>query len=130
MKITLFGAAGTVTGSSYYLQTKTASILVDFGVFQGNKTLEARNDKFPRIDTRKLDSVVITHAHLDHTGRLPLLVRNGYSNPIYATPATIDIVNLILMDSLKVQTHELERTNRKRMRQGLSPLAPPYTEEH
>jgi metallo-beta-lactamase family protein len=129
MKITLFGAAGSVTGSAYYLQTKKASVLVDFGVFQGNKTLEARNRKFPPIDVRRLDAVIITHAHLDHCGRLPLLARYGYSGPIYATEATIDVARLILMDSVKVQEHDLKRMNRKRLRMGQSPVEPAYSEK-
>ena len=129
MNVTLFGAASTVTGSAYLLQSRTACIMVDFGVFQGGKTEEAKNRKFPLIPVSKLDAVVITHAHLDHTGRLPLLVKNGYSGPIYATEATIDVARLILLDSVKVQDHDLKRDNRKRLRKGQSPLTPLFTEE-
>ncbi|HTX89191.1 MAG TPA: MBL fold metallo-hydrolase [Bacteroidales bacterium] len=129
MKITLYGAAGTVTGSAYYLQTDTASVLVDFGVFQGNKTLEAKNSKIPPIRLDKLNSVILTHAHLDHTGRLPLLVKSGYQGPVYATPATIDLVGLVLLDSVRVQAHDLKRLNRKRQRTGQPPAEAPYTEE-
>ncbi|MCX6244798.1 MAG: MBL fold metallo-hydrolase [Bacteroidetes bacterium] len=129
MKITLFGAAGNVTGSAYYLQSKTATVLVDFGVFQGKKSLEALNRKLPPIDVRRLDAVIITHAHLDHIGRLPLLTKNGYSGPIYATEATMDVARLILMDSLKVQEHDLKRTNRKRQRRGQSSVTLAYSEK-
>jgi metallo-beta-lactamase family protein len=129
MKITLFGAAGSVTGSAYYVQTRTANILVDFGIFQGRKTVEALNRKLPPIDVGKLDAVVVTHAHLDHIGRIPLLTKNGYSNPIYATEATIEILHLVLMDSVKVQAHDLKRDNRKRLRTGQQPVIPAYSEE-
>jgi metallo-beta-lactamase family protein len=129
MKITLYGAAGTVTGSAYWLQAKQGSILVDFGVFQGGKEMEAKNKKLPPIDVSKLNAVVITHGHLDHTGRIPLLVKNGYSNPVYCTPATIDIMTLILLDSVKVQSHDLKRVNRKRARQGQSVLQPVFSED-
>ena len=129
MKITLFGAAGDVTGSAYYIQTATANILVDFGIFQGGKSAELRNRKFPSFDAGTLNAVVLTHAHLDHTGRLPLLARNGYSNPIFTTPATIEFVRLILLDSVKVQTFDLKRINRKRVRQGLQTVDPVYSEE-
>src|SRR5512135_3364841 len=104
MRITLYGAAGDVTGSAYHVQTSQAQVLVDFGVFQGGKSAELKNKKLPPFNVRKIDAIALTHAHLDHTGRLPLLTRAGYSEPIYATPATIDVVGLVLRDSLKVQT--------------------------
>jgi metallo-beta-lactamase family protein len=129
MKITLYGAAGNVTGSAYYVKTRTAGILVDFGVFQGGKAQEALNRKLPPIDVRNLDAVIVTHAHLDHTGRLPLLARHGFSGPVFATEATIDVARLILLDSVKVQDHDLNRMNRKRQRTGQAPLAPIYSEE-
>ncbi|MBV6479271.1 MAG: Ribonuclease [Ignavibacteria bacterium] len=75
MKITLFGAAGNVTGSAYYIQTNSSNVLLDFGMFQGDKDLEVHNTKLPPINLEKLDAVLLTHAHMDHTGRLPLLVR-------------------------------------------------------
>jgi metallo-beta-lactamase family protein len=129
MKVTLFGASGEVTGSAYYLQTGKSNILVDFGIFQGGKSAEARNRKFPPIKTHTLDAVVITHAHLDHTGRLPLLIKKGYRNPIYATPATIEMTRLILMDSVKVQEMETKRLNRKRLRSGQSAIEPDFEQE-
>lgn len=129
MKITLFGAAGDVTGSAYYVQTGPANILVDFGMFQGGKSAELQNRKMPPFDISGLNAVIITHAHLDHTGRLPLLARAGYSNPVYATPATIEFIRLILLDSVKVQTFDLQRINRKRLRKGSGPIEPVYSEE-
>lgn len=130
MNVTLYGAAGSVTGSAYYLRAKNgSSVLIDFGIFQGNNTMEARNSKLPPMDIRKLNAVVFTHAHLDHTGRLPLLVKKGYDGPVYGTPATLEFVELVLLDSVKVQTHDLKRHNRKRQRQGRPPLEPVYTED-
>lgn len=129
MKITLFGAAGDVTGSAYYIETDSAKILVDFGVFQGGRQAEARNLKLPPIDINHLDAVVLTHAHLDHTGRLPLLTKNGYRNPVFATPATIEMSVLILHDSAKVKKLDIQRANRMRARKGQSLIQPIYSVE-
>ena len=127
MKITLHGAAGgEVTGSAYQIQTERANVLVDFGMFQGMAHAEARNHVPPGLDVRKIDAVLVTHAHLDHTGRLPLLARAGYAGPVFATPATIDITGLILHDSAKVQAQDIVRLNRKRERAGESPVTPLY----
>lgn len=129
MKITLFGAAGDVTGSCYYVETKQSSVLIDCGVFQGNKSAELRNLKLPPVDYESLNSIILTHAHLDHTGRLPLLIKQGYTNPILATPATIEMTALVLHDSVRVQAHDLARLNRKRLRSGQSPLSPSYMDD-
>jgi metallo-beta-lactamase family protein len=129
MKVTLFGAAGNVTGSAYYLQSSQSNVLIDFGIFQGDWSMEIHNHILPPVDIRTLDAVIITHAHLDHTGRLPLLVRNGYSGPIYATEATVDITAIILKDAVRIQEYETRRLNRKRIKTGEQPLEPDYTEE-
>lgn len=126
MKITFLGAAGEVTGSAYYLQTGISSVLLDCGAFQGGSSADAKNGKLPSVDIKNLDAVVITHGHYDHTGRLPLLFKLGYRNPIYATEATIDLTRLILMDSVKVQESEISRINRKRVRLGLSEFEPDF----
>lgn len=127
MKITILGAAGgEVTGSAYYLQTKSASILIDCGLFQGGAKAEALN-RPPAAPKQKLDAVLLTHGHLDHTGRLPLLARRGHRPPVFATPATIDMSALILRDSARIQAGDAERKNRKRERAGEPPLEPLYT---
>src|SRR5215467_11854709 len=103
MKITPLGATGgEVTGSAYYIQTEGASILLDCGLFQGGRKAEALN-RPPAGGRRKLDSILLTHAHLDHTGRLPLLTRRGHRVPIFATQATTEMAPLILRDSARIQ---------------------------
>jgi metallo-beta-lactamase family protein len=130
MKITIHGAGGgEVTGSAYLVQTREANVLVDLGLFQGARKVENYNHLPKKGAFDKLDAVVLTHAHLDHTGRLPLLTRAGYQGPIHATPATIDVADLILRDSAHLQQADVERQNRKRQRQGQAPLEPLYTQE-
>src|SRR5262245_42125779 len=130
MKVTLHGASGgEVTGSAYLVQTKSANVLLDFGMFQGSGKLENQNRLPKEEGVRKLDAVVLTHAHLDHTGRLPLLTRMGYGGPIYATPATIELADLIVRDSANLQLTDATRENRKRARQGKPPVEPLYSKE-
>src|ERR1044071_1035633 len=127
MRITLVGAAGgEVTGSCYIVQTKQARILIDCGLFQGGKRSEALN-RPPTTPNRTLDAVLLTHGHLDHTGRLPLLARMGYTDRIYGTPATLDMTGLILRDSARLQVADNERKNLKRMRAGEPLQEPLYT---
>lgn len=127
MNITPLGAAGgEVTGSAYYVQTDRASVLVDCGLFQGGRKSEALN-RPPAGPRQKLDAVLLTHGHLDHTGRLPLLAARGHDVPIYATPATIEMSSLILRDSARIQAGDAERRNRKRERAGQPPQPPLYT---
>jgi metallo-beta-lactamase family protein len=127
MKITILGAAGgEVTGSSYYVQTATAAVLVDCGLFQGGRKAEALN-RPPTTPKQRLDAVLLTHAHLDHTGRLPLLSKRGHTMPVFATPATIEMTALILRDAARIQTSDTARRNKKLERAG-QPLAQPlYT---
>ena len=129
MKITVVGAAGgEVTGSAYYIQTNQASILLDCGMFQGGKKSEALN-KPPVGARQKIDAVLLTHGHLDHTGRLPLLAQRGHNMPVYATPATIDMAALIIRDSARIQAGDAKRKNRKRAQTGEAPAQPLYTEQ-
>lgn len=131
MKIKFLGAAsGEVTGSAYLVQTDSARILVDCGMFQGGREAAALNRPPEAARRGRLDAVLITHGHLDHTGRLPLLAKLGYAGPVYATPATLEMASLILNDSARLQVQDNERQNRKRERAGQSPLEPLYAPEH
>jgi metallo-beta-lactamase family protein len=130
MKITTLGAAGgEVTGSSYLVQSKTACVLVDCGMFQGGAHAESLN-RAPVDNSCGLSAILITHGHLDHTGRLPLMAKIGFTGTVYATPATIEMSALILRDSAHIQTQDIERVNRKRERAGEPPLEPLYTAAH
>ena len=127
MKITLYGAAGDVTGSAYHVQTDRANILVDCGLYQGPKMTDQKN-RLPRgLNVGRLDAVVLTHGHLDHVGRLPILAKQGFGGSVFATEATVEMADLVLHDSAKVQAHDLVRENRKRERAGKAPLDPLYT---
>src|SRR5258708_39961120 len=106
VKIKFLGAAKSVTGSKYLLQVDDKKILVDCGMFQGQKELRLRNwDKLP-IDPQQIDIVVITHAHIDHTGYLPRLVKDGFSGKIICTAATEDLMQIMLLDAAKLQEEE------------------------
>ncbi len=127
MKITLYGAAGDVTGSAYHVQADQANILVDCGLYQGSKMADEKN-RLPRsLNAARLDAVVLTHGHLDHVGRLPILAKQGFRGPVITTDATVEMAGLVLHDSAKVQAHDLVRDNRKRERAGKGPLEPLYS---
>ena len=112
MKLTFFGGAGTVTGSKILLEANYKKILIDCGLFQGLKELRKKNwDALP-IDLNNLTSVILTHAHLDHSGYLPLLVKNGYKGEIYCTKPTKDLTKVILLDSGKIQEEDAKRANK------------------
>ena len=129
MKIHVAGAAGgEVTGSAYYVKTDRAAVLVDCGQFQGTRKSETLNRWLPPSRV-KLDAVLITHAHLDHTGRLPILAQRGHRMPVYATEATIELTALILRDSAHILAADAEHKNRKRARAGEAPVPPLYTPE-
>ena len=104
--------------------------MIDCGMFQGSERLERQNRIPKEMDASRLDAVVLTHGHLDHCGRLPLLVRAGYSGPIWATPGTIDIARLILNDAAKIQLDDCARLNRKRAHERLPQLKPLFNSEH
>jgi metallo-beta-lactamase family protein len=110
-KLTFLGAAGTVTGSKYLVEAAGKRLLVDCGIFQGSQELSERNFKPLSIDPKTIDYLVLTHAHLDHTGWLPVLVKDGYKGPIFANPATIDLTGLLLKDSAHLQEEDALHAN-------------------
>jgi metallo-beta-lactamase family protein len=124
--LSFFGATGTVTGSKYLLVAKGKRILIDCGLFQGFKQLRLRNwAPFP-FDVQTLDAVVLTHAHIDHSGCLPLLVKQGYSGPIYCTDATRELCEIMLPDAAHLQEEEAEFANRHSFSKH-APALPLYT---
>lgn len=114
MKIHFLGGAGTVTGSKTLVETEGLRILIDCGLFQGIKPLRLLNRQPLKVDPKTIDVVLLTHGHLDHCGWLPKLVADGFSGPIYLTKPTLDITQLILLDSAKIQEEEAERANREK----------------
>jgi len=130
MRITFYGAAGEVTGSCSLLETARARVLVDFGLHQGSYHATADNRRPPPVDFGRLDSILLTHAHLDHAGRLPQLARWGFDRPIWATPATIELCHVMLRDSASIQQMDAERCELRRRRAGRDVCPPPlYTME-
>jgi len=131
MKIKVVGAAGgEVTGSAYFVQTEHAKVLIDAGMFQGGKRSEAKNRLPSGVNLSTLNAVLLTHAHLDHTGRLPLLIKHGFKGRIFATGATIDLAELILRDSARLQAQDAQRLNRRQAGRDGWPAEPLYGPEH
>ena len=128
-KITFCGAAGTVTGSCSLIKSDAGTFLVDCGMFQGNKTTQQLNyEPFP-FDASKAEFLILTHAHIDHSGLLPKLVKAGFEGQIYATGPTADLLHFMLADSAWIQESNNERRNRRRVREGLEPEEPLYTKQ-
>ncbi len=127
--LTFLGAARTVTGSKYLVETDRARVLVDCGMFQGLKELRLKNWEASPVPPASIDAVVLTHAHLDHVGMLPRLVAQGFKGRIFCTPGTQDLCSLVLPDAGRLQEEEAERANRG----GYSkhkPAKPLFTEDH
>jgi metallo-beta-lactamase family protein len=123
--ISFFGAAGTVTGSRFLLEHEGTKVLVDCGLFQGRKELRERNWARWPIDPKSVDAVVLTHAHIDHTGGLPRFVRDGFHGPVYATSGTRDLCGLMLPDSAHIQEEEARYANKHQYSKH-SPALPLY----
>lgn len=129
MKITFLGATRTVTGSNYLVEAAGKKFLVDCGMWQGNSELEMQNAEDFEFNPQEIDFMLLTHAHIDHSGRIPKLYKEGYRSPIYAHKATCDLCTLMLPDSGHIQEMEIEWKNKKRKRKGEKELPPLYTAE-
>ena len=127
MRLTFLGAAGTVTGSKFLIESEGRRVLVDCGLFQGLKALRRRNWEPFAVPPASIDAVVLTHAHLDHSGALPMLVRDGFRGEIFCTPPTAKLCDIILPDSGRIQEQDAEYANRKNFSKH-SPALPLYTE--
>lgn len=126
-KISFYGGVGTVTGSKYLIEHDGKKVLVDCGLFQGFKELRERNWQPPPFEPESLDAVIITHAHIDHTGYLPRVVRLGYDKPIYTSKGTGDLLKILLPDSARLQEEEADFRNRHQLTTH-TPALPLYDE--
>jgi metallo-beta-lactamase family protein len=131
MHLEFIGAAQTVTGSMHLLRTRDAAILLDCGLFQGRRRESFEKNRHLPVDARGVDAVVLSHAHIDHSGALPMLVKNGYDGPIYATPATRDLCAVMLRDAASIQQSDARFLNRQAEKDGApsEPILALYDDE-
>jgi metallo-beta-lactamase family protein len=129
MRIVFNGAAQTVTGSQYYIEVNGQRLLMDCGLYQGHRAEMYSNNQNFHFDPRALDAVILSHAHIDHSGNLPNLVKHGYEGPIYTTKATARLAGVMLEDSGHIQEADAVYANEKRLRRGEPPIEPLYTIE-
>lgn len=129
LTLTFHGAAGTVTGSCFRLHTANGDVLVDCGMFQGTKTVRELNYRPFPFNPASMRAVLLTHAHIDHSGLVPKLTRQGFRGPVYATPGTVDLLAYMLPDSGYIQETEVERLNRRNRQRGRPAVQPIYTEQ-
>lgn len=125
-ELTFVGAAGTVTGSKHLVTIGNKHFFVDCGLFQGSRQIEALNDAPLPVPAAEMDAIVITHGHLDHVGYLPKIVRDGYRGPIYCTPATADVIEIVLEDAAHLQSHMHARGFHHERSHGIAPF---FTED-
>lgn len=128
LSLTFHGSARTVTGSCHEFVLGKTRVLVDCGMFQGSRTLEGLNKAAFGFDPRKVDAVILTHAHIDHSGLLPRLAAEGFEGPIWCTQPTADLLEYMLADAGRIQEADIARRNRRRDRAGEEPFEPLYTE--
>jgi metallo-beta-lactamase family protein len=126
VRLEFLGATGTVTGSKYLLRTDSQQVLVDCGLFQGYKQLRLRNWAAPPFNPRQLDAIILTHAHIDHSGYLPVVVKRGFAGPVYCTEATRALCEIMLLDAAHLQEEEAAYANRHRFSKH-DPALPLYT---
>ena len=129
MTLTFFGATEEVTGSCHLLNIGGQQVLLDCGLIQGGKADELRNHDPFEFDPTAIDAVILSHAHIDHSGRLPLLVKSGFKGPIYTHKATAELCAIMLKDAAMLQRRDAERVNKKRLKQSLDPIEPLFDEQ-
>ncbi len=129
MKIQFLGATEMVTGSMFYVEIADSKFLVDCGLFQGNAETERMNTEKFKIDPKEVDFIILSHAHIDHSGRIPLLTKSGFRGKIYCTKPTFELSEVMLMDSAFIQENDVEWENRKRKRSGKELIEPLYDSE-
>lgn len=129
VRLGFFGAAGEVTGSCYLIDTGRARVMLDFGMHQGEREAYEHNHRMPDFDPGTLDAAVLTHGHLDHCGRLPLLADTQFRGKIFCTPATLELAQIILEDAANIQEADAERENRRFLAPGAKPVTPLYTKK-
>ncbi len=127
MKLKIYGAAQTVTGSKHLIEVNGQRLLLECGLFQGKRAKFYEYNQHFDFDPAAIDAVILSHAHIDHSGNLPLLVKNGFDGPIYATPATRDLADIMLKDSGHIHEWDVRYVNKRRKRKGLPPVEPLYT---
>lgn len=128
--LTIHGAAQTVTGSCFEIAAGRRRMLIDCGLFQGSRSLEALNREPFKFNPRQLSSVLLTHAHLDHSGLLPRIVAEGFGGTIWCTEPTLDLLSVMLPDAAKIEEQETERRNRRADRADELPIEPLYSLKH
>jgi len=129
IRLTFLGAAQTTTGSAHLVEANGKRILLDFGLFQGHRKEAFEKNRQLPLDPSTLDAVVLSHAHIDHSGNLPTLARHGFRGKVYCTPATLDLCDIMLRDSAYLQMRDLEIVNRKRAQQGKNLFEPLYEQQ-
>ncbi|MCI0365215.1 MAG: MBL fold metallo-hydrolase, partial [Phycisphaerales bacterium] len=134
MRLTFWGAAQTVTGSMHHLETGGKRFLLDCGLYQGRRKEAQERNRILPFPAQSIDAVILSHAHIDHSGNLPSLVKSGYTGPIYTTPATIDLCEAMLKDTAHIQEKDAEFVNKRLSRRnhrenGEEPVQPLYSME-
>ena len=124
MKIQFLGAVRSVTGSMHMLTVNGSRILLDCGLYQGRRKEAFERNRALPFEASTIDTLVLSHAHIDHSGNIPTLVKNGFRGNIYATPATRDLCTAMLRDAGHIQEYDVQYVNKKRAKQGLPPLEP------
>ena len=129
MRINFHGAAHTVTGSQHLLEINGQKLLLDCGMYQGKRAESYERNLNFHYDPKDVNAVILSHAHIDHSGNLPNLVKQGFEGPIFVTHATKDITTVMLADSGRIQESDAEFVNKKRAQRGEEPIEPLYTEQ-